>query len=439
MKEANATTVLNSDTVIRQHSFEISYLIIFVGFVIALLIESRAAIFGVGCSFSLIVAIKQQYKLTNYIRRFLFVLITFLSILSYGFKVDSSDGRLLIYKISKNIFIDNFPNGIGEGNFKKDYLQYQARYFATQNYSESELLLADNTYYAFNDYWEFFLERGALGGLFLLFFLAVIVILIKRANRYVSSNSHLIVLLATIALVTLSTAALFTHLIHNKIVQSALIFSISLLMVFALPVRLKLYLTLAALIINTSWLTLTIRNIEIQTKNELEWQKGRDLFFAGFKTQALALYGNLYPRMKFNHEFLSHYAVILISSQDFQKAEQILIEAIHIAPSSDLYRMLGDCHVKQGQFNKAEQIYIQAIHMVPNRFYTRYKLMNLYIQTNEFNKARAVAEVINRLPVKVDSEIVSKVRTEAKNLLMLKKINSFNIPNNLYEKTFYFN
>lgn len=101
--------------------------------------------------------------------------------------------------------------------------------------------------------------------------------------------------------------------------------------------------------------------------------------------------------------------------------------------------MLGDCHVKQGKFNKAEQIYIQAIHMVPNRFYTRYKLMNLYIQTNEFNKARAVAEVINRLPVKVDSEIVSKVRTEAKNLLKLKKINSFNIPNNLYEKTFYFN
>ncbi len=91
----------------------------------------------------------------------IFLLVGFSSVVLV--KRDSSLGRLLIYKISFDILKDNYIKGVGVGNYKILYGKYQIDYFKNGQYSTKELLLADNSVNAFNDYLQFFIETGLIG------------------------------------------------------------------------------------------------------------------------------------------------------------------------------------------------------------------------------------------------------------------------------------
>jgi O-antigen ligase len=82
----------------------------------------------------------------------LFFVAVAIVVITIFLKSDSSLGRVLIYKISWSMFLDHPITGIGWGNFQRDYGLYQSAYFSAGNYSQKEFLLADNTFYAFNDY-----------------------------------------------------------------------------------------------------------------------------------------------------------------------------------------------------------------------------------------------------------------------------------------------
>jgi len=93
----------------------------------------------------------------------LFPLVSILTSLLFLYKTDSSNGRLLIYKVSANIFRDNWLLGIGQGQFKVQYNEYKAAYFSTHSIDSKEALLADNSYYAFNDFLQGLIENGLIG------------------------------------------------------------------------------------------------------------------------------------------------------------------------------------------------------------------------------------------------------------------------------------
>lgn len=110
-----------------------------------------------------------QYQLAG--KRWKFVIGCFLITGLVGinllfFKPGSSQGRWLIYKVSWNIFKEHWLFGVGPGNFDALYNRYQAAYFKTHDIDSSEALLADNSFYAFNDHWQLLLEGGVIGFLF---------------------------------------------------------------------------------------------------------------------------------------------------------------------------------------------------------------------------------------------------------------------------------
>ena len=47
---------------------------------------------------------------------------------------------------------DNWLWGIGHGQFKAKYNEYQAAYFSSHSIDSKEAVLADNSIYAFNDF-----------------------------------------------------------------------------------------------------------------------------------------------------------------------------------------------------------------------------------------------------------------------------------------------
>ena len=92
---------------------------------------------------------------------------------AYNFKKSSSDGRILIWKISSMMIIEK-PQGYGYGLFEKHYNLAQARYFSSCG-SDKEKMLADHIYMAYNDLLEQTVEGGIVGGLlFLMLFFHMI-------------------------------------------------------------------------------------------------------------------------------------------------------------------------------------------------------------------------------------------------------------------------
>jgi hypothetical protein len=85
-------------------------------------------------------------------------------------KSDSSNGRLLIYKV---VYTQLEPKelifGIGYGNFRTQYNLFQAAYFSKHSINSDEALLAGNTIYMYNDPLQLVIEIGLLGLAVLIF------------------------------------------------------------------------------------------------------------------------------------------------------------------------------------------------------------------------------------------------------------------------------
>jgi hypothetical protein len=115
---------------------------------ISILTESRAFVFGAVFSTFLFCCFAFSISRKHKIALLLCAVLAFLGLFLY--KLDSSLGRILIYKVSGQMLKDNGLTGIGFGKFYEQYLYYQAVYFQNGHYTTKELLLAGNTHYAMN-------------------------------------------------------------------------------------------------------------------------------------------------------------------------------------------------------------------------------------------------------------------------------------------------
>lgn len=91
---------------------------------------------------------------------------------------DSANGRLLIWRVSSEMMVDAPLTGKGIGNFRKEYMHYQARYFRSHPHSPYAML-ADNITYPYNEFLLIGVEQGIVG---LIFILCIIVCTLKYAS-----------------------------------------------------------------------------------------------------------------------------------------------------------------------------------------------------------------------------------------------------------------
>ncbi|MFZ1452206.1 MAG: O-antigen ligase family protein, partial [Ferruginibacter sp.] len=172
--------------------------------------QGRAGCIGLAIAIAYIAC--QYLTATSFKRVVLFMTLPAIVLLTAAivlFKSDSSSGRLLIYKVSAGMLKENWLWGIGHGQFKIQYNQYQAAYFAAHNIDSKEALLADNTFYAFNDLLQAVIENGIIALLFLAAILFLLVWQIKKAKTN-TDNKHLFT--ASVAsLLCVLTGALFSY------------------------------------------------------------------------------------------------------------------------------------------------------------------------------------------------------------------------------------
>lgn len=382
------------------------FAIVILGMPLAFSFEKRAFIFG------LVVSALILWLVTRVVSKSVIIgsisLISFLLfILTFLFKLDSTLGRLLIYKISFPIFKEHWLFGIGMGKFKQVYLFQQAAYFAQGTHTNKELLLADNTYYVFNDYWQFILENGMIGviGLIALGYLLVKLISTTiKSNRNTVVNSNILLLL-----IMLIITAFFTSIFTKVIFQFIVVLCVLLLIIInGLQKRIFIVLILSLLLLNIMSKGIENYNIKKNYRNAL------NLYIAGLMEDCDTELRKIYPIKDNKRSVL--YLQVLLSTFDIHKEQQIL-QLLKEHPHSHTYKLLGDYYIANHQFIKAEEAYLLSINMVPNRFVPRQSLLRLYVFQNKISEAIKVSKDILSLSVKVNSYQVEVIKLEATNFL----------------------
>lgn len=323
-------------------------------------------------------------------------------------KVDSTSGRLLIYKLSFELLKDSFPGGIGVGNYGAEIGTYQVEYFKRGDYTQKELLLADNVGHAYNDYLELFIELGLLGGFIILSTLFFLTWLIY-VNIYKSKTFHIFQSFCLLQLGSILTAANFTFVFARPVFQVVFFLSITVLIYYG-----KLITSICH--IRGFFLTFFFVFLVVQKPRIAKALAKRDLvlineyYKAGYFEEAVKVCKSLEYFLGNDPEYLWIYANSQLENGDIKSAINITQNLLKQQNNQLVYGLLARSYLKDRNLAAAESAMIDAINKVPNRFVPRYQLFLFYADQGLFEKAERERRNILHLPIKVHSHTIDEIK-----------------------------
>lgn len=393
--------------------------------------RSRASWLAVLVSSFYLISIKYHlirrvkfYFDTNTKKIFLAVLLSFFVLISatglYYFKKGSADGRLLIWKVSAEMIKDRPLWGHGSDMFAAKYMNYQAEYFKP-NPDMPESVQADNVTYPYNELLKIAVEKGLIG---LLLALGIIWV-IFTAKQVCESNNLL--LMARGGLLSLLVFAQFSY--PSEILPIKMLFVLLAGVVAANqnPIRIfQLHAKETALLKTVRYAALAIilltfypagKYITQQYQTYKTWKDASDIYNVGAYQECLEDFETAYPNLKTNGVFLIQYGKALEMAKKYDNSITILNEAKQHLNNTILYTCLGNNLKALGKYNEAEKAYLHAWNMTPAKFYPLYLLARLYNESEQKEKAIALAKKVIYKNVKVESTAIKEIREEMRMII----------------------
>jgi hypothetical protein len=337
-------------------------------------------------------------------------------------KLNSSLGRLLIYKISAKMFHDHWITGIGFGNFKTQYNLYQAGYFSKNDIDCEEALLADNSFYAFNDCWQLLIEIGTIRflGLLLLSLLIFKTLLqcnVKKEKGFLFNGALSGLLCIVVASLFSNPFQFFGLQLISIVFLLAIFFSISLPgSVFRHLLWILSSLKMAAFAVLVLLGFYNYEKVRVISNSK----KAFDLYQAGFKGEALYRYSILQHSSFKYGPLLLQYAKSLYNSNRLQEAKNMISETKKYYSDNEVYKLSAAIEFERGDMAQAEEDFKTALYMVPNRMKTRFELFRFYLDTRDTVQALFWGNSILNMPVKIPSATIEDLKEKTRSLL--KKI-----------------
>lgn len=330
-----------------------------------------------------------------------------LLILLYLCKIDSADGRILIWRSMLPILSDVPLTGFGSGAFERLYMTAQSEYLITHP-SDANIQIAGCVYYPFNEYLNLYLERGLVG---VLLFLCSVLVTVRQV--YIAPKSENITCFAVLCLIGL--ISLFSYPLRYPFTQ--LILALSVLIIFRSSIfnyesknTLQLCLPLALLLVS-----INLSNFYCdELKAEIQW---RDAYLK----RNLQAYNNVHSKLKHNGLFLYNYASELYEQQQYTQSLQIAKECATVMANYELELLFGDIFTQQKQWNLALQHYNRAHAMCPNRFLPLYQIFEVYSNCGDSINAKRIAVIISNKSVKIESSTVLTIKQKANEYLQNKQ------------------
>ncbi|HET9057326.1 MAG TPA: O-antigen ligase family protein [Chitinophagaceae bacterium] len=338
-------------------------------------------------------------------------------------KLNSSNGRLLIYKIVlTSIKPVQFFTGIGYGQFKAQYNHYQSNYFSNHPINTGEAFLADNTYYAFNDPLQLILELGIIGLTILVIFAYVI------RKKFISDlqnerlkNSFLFG--AYLCIFSFLSSSLFSYPFQVLIILSFFLFSLAIVfgstekknkLVNSIgkfdkhTLRLILLLSISALLLFFSYRSL---------KAHYKIKEAENLAKAGFKRKSVVMFANLSNDRFIDKNIYYPFAMELSKLNETDSAISVLKKSIKYIYNDHSALLLANLYYDKGLLSLAEHFYKESVYINPKSFRNRFALFTFYIDTKQNDKSLYWGKSIIELKPKIPSEAVMNIKIQTANTL----------------------
>jgi O-antigen polymerase len=411
-----------------KHAFEYIPLLGIVTIVIVLpATQSRAAwLAAIGSSLAIVAfryaVLTRLFKKINAVKKTVIIVLSAGIVIvglfgMYQFKKGSSNGRAFIWKVTTEMIADTPVFGVGFDRFNAHYMNYQAQYFAA-NGETTEVMVADNSGCAFNEWLQFVAENGLLGLVFLA--IAVFVLLKTTTARPFEGD------IVKTGLLAIGVFACFSYPMQILPIKLVLLFLLAMLANSdSKPYLLKtstdhnkqwLYKTLI-LLLGFVGMTNALSYTRKLDSGFVTWQNALNSHQYGDYKRAIQEYESVYSIFRKNGDFLMNYGKTLTMSGDYFKAIEVLEQVKHFLNTTVIATALGDSYKAIKQYDKAAIVYQQAANMTPCQFYPNYLLAQLYDEWGQKEKAIVLAEKILNKKIKVPSTAINEIRQKMQEIV----------------------
>ncbi|MBR3759063.1 MAG: O-antigen ligase family protein [Bacteroidaceae bacterium] len=326
----------------------------------------------------------------------------------YMAKKDSADGRLLMLRCGWEMVKDKPLFGHGMGGVQAQYMDYQAEWLAVHPESDFSML-ADNVKSVFNEYLTIGICFGMVGWLFL----GLYVWLMIHSYRKAPSEEGRFALMS---LAIIGVLGCFSYPFSYPFTWVVLVWGSYILLHGAYPITLPTHkavrYTMGIVLFGVS--SLLLYGVAKRTRAELEWGKVSRLALTGRSEEAFPRYKALMPVLGNEPYFLYNYAAELYMADRHEEALYFARRCRTHWADYDLELLQGELLNELNRYDEAEHHFQLAANMCPVRFVPLHSLLKLYQQAGDTVRADSMAQEIIDKPVKIPSENINRIKTEAR-------------------------
>ncbi len=352
------------------------------------------------------------------------ILIIILSLIwLYKYKQSSADGRILMWQVTWEMIKDKPIIGWGQGGFEACYSNFQAEWFKTGKGNQEQEMVAGNPDAPFNEVIRIIVAYGFIG------FILIIFSIVEALKGKVSlSSRHAIIRYGQLVLFKGAVISIVTFSLFSYPLDIA-------------PILIQFVILIAMLVNEKKGLNIVIRYhyqrfiivmlliclsgcsyfLFTDTLNKYNgykyWNEAYDLYKYQIYDDSIYEYEEALKLIPKQGLLLQMYGKCMVMDSQWEKAIKVLEEAKILRSSPILMTALGDSYRELKKIDKAEESYLQAYYMVPHKFYPKYKLVKMYYEIGEYNKAKKLAYELLQKEVKVNSKAISEIKEELLKIL----------------------
>ena len=384
---------------------------------------SRGALLGLIVAVLAFISIK--YKFFTFVKKkFQLVVVIFVLLIClagstwflYKINPESSSGRLMVWKISYPMFIDNPVFGVGQERVAVEYLNYQARFFENQE-NMQWAYKATNLKQIQNEYLQAFCERGIIGGILFLLIWTIPLVGLYRYYREDPQNrqGYLILLLMLCAILSHSMVDTPMHLLPIALVSFSILGFIP-FRKYKWDFSVNKSLSVMILTILIIYSIIMLYKVINEYPAYYYWQKGVDATQQIKWEKGVQYYKKAMENLPNQGELEFHLGSALVFTGKLDEAITHLKKALDNFNDRNLHLSLAYANLRNHQYEIAEKQAIRALKMFPDHLAPHLLLGEIYYYLGNFNRSKfSLMKCINK-DTRIRSAEVEQIARDAQRL-----------------------
>jgi len=352
------------------------------------------------------------------------LVIGFAFIKIYNQNVESSIGRIFLWKISFLMFSDFPLLGIGYGNYSYLFPDYQAKFFDNP-VNVKYIDKACNIKMAHSEFFHIFAETGVIGIILFLILIIFIGTIIFRLLRTAENEKQgTIIRLFGAILVIILTHSVVDTVLHVLPILLVFYTSIAILSVYCdsqnyRAIQFRLYPKVIFLIPAIVLLGITGFRGSQKIAGYFYWRQGLNHVSQHKWQEGIDSYQKAMKYLPENGELKFHLGSAYSYTKESEKAFDFLNQSLSSFKDKNQYMVLGITCMDLGNFELAERYLRQTTYMFPQMLYPHFLLAQLYDRTGYLIKSMSELQYIIEAEPRIMSEQVKTIKRDAARIIKI--------------------